>query len=1180
MPSKKKVIKITQRQTSNKKTSSKTKKNSSKKKSTKKKIKYPSYNATEIKQLGLQHVIQELTDLQKIGKLPFPYKHLLMTQQEIKDRFNRLKKYKYKVIATKYRHRNKFNLPPHFLKYKGKSLLLPFKASNYENYDLISDYFQEEARMKCLRFREQYTPYQYFENELLNVIKKAHSQYGKVDAHSMREAIFELSNECSSFRPTVIVSVIQMFKSKCLLDISSGWGDRLIGAMAADVDFYFGCDPNSDLHAGYQEMIRFFGKDKNKFKITESPFEKANIPDKPYDLIMTSPPYFDIEIYRPDDPRQSVYQKNLQSWLHSFMFVALKKAWSKLIVGGYLVLNINNKGNKDRMVEPIIYFMNKMSNADYYGCISYGEFKGENVRNPQPMWIWHKTHKDLKRKRMVGGASSKSKKTSRRNSKKKSVSRKSVSRKSVSSVNYNPPFIVRPAYISKEDNTESATKSIKINVLRDDLLEAGTKQRAMIPYLANHKSTEFVYVSPFTGSAQITLSYASLITGKKVTVYMDKRRPRHPLTIKALSYGVLNLVEVPNGNFKKLNKMAQDYVNLVKKEKGEDYITLFSLGFTNDEYINLLAKQIKEALPQEMLDHPPDRFWVPTGSTAMVNALYKVLPNTHFFVVQTGKTVWDDQLDLTRTTVYRSEEFFYHHAKEQPPFPTTKAYDAKAWTFVKRFAKDGDYLINITRDPDLKKLRSNKKQHLTIKRNESKKQLSRKINTSKKKKILEAKLIKFNDDGSIVIPKYTPQYKTFKNKDYHFEYSQIRSLIDSNPKIEYLRHIKWSKIVDDCLSFLKEKKIVLSSGKKSQHQILSDNLAMWISRNLMEHHLLVDPLIPYNAQHHDTFIKTLSYLGKITVKQAEKIYDEMKLVSKCNTAVEELALIHNINLHSLGKKAHHYTLKKGKGFYHYSEEEPVQINFKLPFMEKVYNSFNKRFRKNEKLKRKKPASIGKIESIIFCTLLRYQSLMGNSHQFAMGVAFKEALRREYQVYFECFASAINCHYPMFGSLFYDIEKYFGSYGNFYLLKFHRGFFIANPPYETELLLLMVNKFIDSVKKSKEPLSISYGLPNWGEYERFEPLEITKESKEVKFSRCMKPGEVFWYDRLNDIRIKIPSHCRSVAQNEAAKEIHDLSKFDDLVNQYWVDNRRQFRNSKKQITSSKKNFSKKTSNKKI
>ena len=52
------------------------------------------------------------------------------------------------------------------------------------------------------------------------------------------------------------------------------------------------------------------------------------------------------------------------------MFVVLKAY--HLQPNGYLVLNINNKGNKDRMVEPIINFMNKMLDADYYGCISYG----------------------------------------------------------------------------------------------------------------------------------------------------------------------------------------------------------------------------------------------------------------------------------------------------------------------------------------------------------------------------------------------------------------------------------------------------------------------------------------------------------------------------------------------------------------------------------------------------------------------------------------------------------------------------------------------------------------------------------------------------------------------------------------------------------------------------------------
>ncbi len=97
------------------------------------------------------------------------------------------------------------------------------------------------------------------------------------------------------------------------------------------------------------------------------------------------------------------------------------------------------------------------------------------------------------------------------------------------------------------------------------------------------------------------------------------------------------------------------------------------LGFTNNLYRKILVAQLKDAIPQKLKTTPPKRMWVPTGSTAMVNALYKVLPTTHFFVVQTGKTVWDDQVDLKQTTIYRSQEFFYDKAKEQPPFPTTQA---------------------------------------------------------------------------------------------------------------------------------------------------------------------------------------------------------------------------------------------------------------------------------------------------------------------------------------------------------------------------------------------------------------------------------------------------------------------------------------------------------------------------
>ena len=55
-----------------------------------------------------------------------------------------------------------------------------------------------------------------------------------------------------------------------------------------------------------------------------------------------------------------------------------------------------------------------------------------------------------------------------------------------------------------------------------------------------------------------------------------------------------------------------------------------------------------------------------------------------------------------------------------------------------------------------------------------------------------------------------------------------------------------------------------------------------------------------------------------------------------------------------------------------------------------------------------------------------------------------------------------------------------------------------------------------------------------------------DNKKLKIENDnMKKDLTTLHDGLNDIRIKIPSHCRSVAQNEAAKELHDLSKFDNF-----------------------------------
>lgn len=273
--------------------------------------------------------------------------------------------------------------------------------------------------------------------------------------------------------------------------------------------------------------------------------------------------------------------------------------------------------------------------------------------------------------------------------------RKVSKKKSKNHKNYNPKLIIKQVSCNKTDGSNDI---IKINVVRDDLIEAGSKQRALVPYFEKHESTEFVYVCPYTGGAQVSLAYSALLTNKKITLFINRVRPRHPLTRKALSYGTVNLIEINNGSLKRMNKIAKKYIEKQIETFNKKYITLIELGFTNNDYRKILVQQLKKAIPLKLKNTPPKRMWVPTGSTVFVNALYKVFPKTHFLVVQTGKTVWPDQIQQERTTLYKSKEWFYDKAKRQPPYPTTKSYDAKAWTFVEQYGENGDYIWNITSD--------------------------------------------------------------------------------------------------------------------------------------------------------------------------------------------------------------------------------------------------------------------------------------------------------------------------------------------------------------------------------------------------------------------------------------------------------------------------------------------------
>ena len=152
-----------------------------------------------------------------------------------------------------------------------------------------------------------------------------------------------------NFRPEVCKALLREFcpKGGAVLDPCSGWGGRLLGFMSSDASTYVGCEVEErtvdglNLMAGRLESY-FIGK--NVF-INHIPFEKFTTDDR-FDLVFTSPPYFDAEDYGSSENQSSSSHLSYDSWRDNFLKVLVTKSVAMLKPGGRLILNVaNSNGN-------------------------------------------------------------------------------------------------------------------------------------------------------------------------------------------------------------------------------------------------------------------------------------------------------------------------------------------------------------------------------------------------------------------------------------------------------------------------------------------------------------------------------------------------------------------------------------------------------------------------------------------------------------------------------------------------------------------------------------------------------------------------------------------------------------------------------------------------------------------
>jgi len=223
--------------------------------------------------------------------------------------------------------------------------------TNYKNigklsikYNDISDFYTYEERLntigiKGINFYEFYR-YKKDNYKLENIKKYYENQKTKISNVRMYKYIFNLYfGSVNNFSISNVIQVLQKYKVSRIIDTTCGFGNRMVGACALDVESYIGIDNNENLSGPLNDLKNFLSNhSKTKIQVLIENCLNVNYSKYKYDCVFTSLPYYNTEIY--GNKKQF---NTKQEWNINFYQLLIKKTFEHLEPDGYFIINIPEK---------------------------------------------------------------------------------------------------------------------------------------------------------------------------------------------------------------------------------------------------------------------------------------------------------------------------------------------------------------------------------------------------------------------------------------------------------------------------------------------------------------------------------------------------------------------------------------------------------------------------------------------------------------------------------------------------------------------------------------------------------------------------------------------------------------------------------------------------------------------
>ena len=282
--------------------------------------------------LGVKNSTRNLTDVEFDALLPILATELesvsfytSYTEKELKDDWVKLQQWNSNVSSISSTQRIGMKLCEHFFpnfydiqNKKGDSFKSLWKADNLE---------------KVLQWnrKSHSTPY-------LSELKRGIYFNFKLAKSTM-------------YRPQMAKMVVGNLSAKRVLDPCAGWGGRLLGSVAAGAE-YVAFEPNTETYNGLVQLVKFLDIEDKVTLIKDSALNMNQYNLGKFDVVLTSPPYFDLEVYSNEETQSINGFDNYTQWLDGFLNPLIQLSWEHLNPNGWSCWNVHNVG-KMKMIDDV-----------------------------------------------------------------------------------------------------------------------------------------------------------------------------------------------------------------------------------------------------------------------------------------------------------------------------------------------------------------------------------------------------------------------------------------------------------------------------------------------------------------------------------------------------------------------------------------------------------------------------------------------------------------------------------------------------------------------------------------------------------------------------------------------------------------------------------------------------------